>query len=303
MIYIKQLLMLIILINSITGLELDCLIFFGDSLSDPGNLHSLTLGMYPDKRYFNGRYSNGPVWAEYILDMIKVKKSENWAYAGATTDNGITAVSKIIPSVHAQLNWFKVKNNNCYSSKSKKHLVSYIAGGNNYINAKITPQVTVNNIKEHLLMLINELKFTNILLTDIPPIGETPSFTAKWLKEGETSGSVHNDPNIKQKVETHNKLMSELVNTLTAQYPRVNLYFWQFQKFWPTAISSNPFNSTNWNTELPCFDDSEDKLGCKNSEDYFFFDTFHPITQVHKLMAGSIFKFLKRSWGGKCPKD
>ena len=40
------------------------LINFGDSLTDVGNTSDQTFGFSPGGDYYNGRYSNGPVWAE-----------------------------------------------------------------------------------------------------------------------------------------------------------------------------------------------------------------------------------------------
>jgi len=38
----------------------------GDSLSDTGNLANATGGAVPGPAYFNNRFSNGPIWADYI---------------------------------------------------------------------------------------------------------------------------------------------------------------------------------------------------------------------------------------------
>lgn len=43
-------------------------IVLGDSTSDPGNLNRATGGAIAGPPYFNGRFSNGPVWADYIAD-------------------------------------------------------------------------------------------------------------------------------------------------------------------------------------------------------------------------------------------
>lgn len=52
---------------------------FGDSLSDPGNLFAAT--GQPPAPYFEGRFSNGPVWAERVADGFAV--SGNFAFGGA----------------------------------------------------------------------------------------------------------------------------------------------------------------------------------------------------------------------------
>ena len=54
----------------------------GDSLSDPGNLFAATGGETPPSPpYFEGRFSNGPVFTEYLAEGFAV--SENFAFGGA----------------------------------------------------------------------------------------------------------------------------------------------------------------------------------------------------------------------------
>ncbi len=55
----------------------------GDSLSDPGNLYDLT-GFFPPSPPYDKRFSNGPVWAEYFAEQLRVKL-KNLAYGGAFT--------------------------------------------------------------------------------------------------------------------------------------------------------------------------------------------------------------------------
>ena len=53
---------------------------FGDSLSDIGNKHMITVdmsnktsgnvGIRATDPNFNGRFSNGPVWTEYLADFL-----------------------------------------------------------------------------------------------------------------------------------------------------------------------------------------------------------------------------------------
>ncbi len=68
------------------------LTIFGDSLSDPGNLFGLT-GFFPPFPYSLGRFSNGDIWADYLVDDLGFEPAQvqNFAFGGATTgrDNGL----------------------------------------------------------------------------------------------------------------------------------------------------------------------------------------------------------------------
>ncbi len=74
----------------------------GDSLSDPGNIFEATGGAIPPSPpYFEGRFSNGPVWADYLTDTFEAhgKPTGNFAHGGATA---VTDADQI-PDLDAQL--------------------------------------------------------------------------------------------------------------------------------------------------------------------------------------------------------
>lgn len=58
-------------------------VVFGDSLSDEGNLKKW-VPVYPVKSFFMGRYSNGPIWTDYLRSTANVGVL-NWAFAGSTS--------------------------------------------------------------------------------------------------------------------------------------------------------------------------------------------------------------------------
>ena len=64
------------------------IIFFGDSLTDDGNLYEASYKIMPKSpTYYLGRFSNGPVWAEKVSEYLQNKyqiQSENFAVGGAT---------------------------------------------------------------------------------------------------------------------------------------------------------------------------------------------------------------------------
>ena len=74
------------------------LYIFGDSLSDLGTVFRATGGMYPPQpTYFQGRYSNGRVWVEYLADRLQIKASQvnNFACGGATTGRDATLLCQV----------------------------------------------------------------------------------------------------------------------------------------------------------------------------------------------------------------
>ena len=64
--------------------------FFGDSLTDDGNLYD-AIGVPPSPPYYDGRSSNGPVWADYIAEDFSAKglANQNYAYAFATAAGNV----------------------------------------------------------------------------------------------------------------------------------------------------------------------------------------------------------------------
>jgi outer membrane lipase/esterase len=58
---------------------------FGDSLSDNGNIPKLIGADYPPPPYYDNHFSNGPVWAEYFpgLTGLGFKPSNDYAVGGA----------------------------------------------------------------------------------------------------------------------------------------------------------------------------------------------------------------------------
>ncbi|KAJ2038974.1 hypothetical protein GGI08_008253, partial [Coemansia sp. S2] len=86
---------------------------FGDSLSDVGTLKQLTLGLVPPNSYWQGRFSSGPVWNEYLAKLLDYNLY-NKAIGGSTSDNKHSTLIDVlninIPSTQDQINFFKFTN-------------------------------------------------------------------------------------------------------------------------------------------------------------------------------------------------
>ncbi|CAB4419763.1 unnamed protein product [Rhizophagus irregularis] len=74
----------IIFEDSIFAIKLDSMIVLGDSYSDNGNgVFKISDGSFPPPPYFEGRFTNGPVWVEYLSKKLGLN-SVNYAAGGAT---------------------------------------------------------------------------------------------------------------------------------------------------------------------------------------------------------------------------
>jgi phospholipase/lecithinase/hemolysin len=86
-------------------IDFSSLVFFGDSLTDPGNLFAL-IGQ-PLSPPYAQRFSNGPVYAEYLDDRLGVT-AQNFAFGGAeasteATDSPIQASINLTAQVDRYL--------------------------------------------------------------------------------------------------------------------------------------------------------------------------------------------------------
>ena len=50
----------------------DNLYVFGDSYCDVGNIFTATGGAEPAAPYYNGRFSNGPIWLDHVAGFLGV---------------------------------------------------------------------------------------------------------------------------------------------------------------------------------------------------------------------------------------
>ncbi len=107
---------------------------FGDSLSDNGNLFRETGGAVPqDPPYAEGRFSNGPVWAE-LVDVARMP-TVNFAVGGAT----LGATADGIPDFVAQVDSFLTAG--LASTSGVRPLAAVWFGANDLFGAVLDPRI------------------------------------------------------------------------------------------------------------------------------------------------------------------
>src|ERR1051326_2947310 len=82
----------------------DAIYAFGDSLTYTGNNPAPAIG------YFEGRYSNGPLWIEYLSGRLGLAYNppNNHAERGGETSSALSQVQQVTPPTNAATSLFVV---------------------------------------------------------------------------------------------------------------------------------------------------------------------------------------------------
>ena len=150
---------------------IDSIVAFGDSMSDSGNLFSYT-GHPPAPYYYEGRFSNGPLWVEYLAETLD-SPLDNRAFGGATTGDYNYATGKNVWGLKWQIDTYLTQS----PVFDADILYTIWAGGNDYFTDPYSdPSVSVGNIGYALNRLSNAGAH-NILVVSVPDLGITPEFS------------------------------------------------------------------------------------------------------------------------------
>ena len=175
---------------------------FGDSLSDTGNLFVATSGAQPPagQPYFNGRFSNGPLWVETLAADLGLpgtataylQGGNNFAFAGARTGTGNNP-----PGVLAQVAgiW------NGVGDPTALYVV--VGGGNNMRDARTAFQTAsaldqagreaaAEAAVNDLISSLGYLAFhgaKHVLVSNLPNLGLTPEAGLLGLQYASTDVS------------------------------------------------------------------------------------------------------------------
>jgi len=122
------------------GSPYSALYAFGDSLSDVGSVFAISGGKEPAPPYFDGRFSNGPIWLDYLAarlgtgPMIPSSKlgGKDYAFGGATTGYAPTLSSpSLVPTLSQQVALFNAATHGAAPSSA---LYAVWVGGEDLLN-------------------------------------------------------------------------------------------------------------------------------------------------------------------------
>jgi phospholipase/lecithinase/hemolysin len=116
----------------------DAIYVFGDSYCDVGNIYLATTHAYPSPPYYNGRFSNGPIWVEHVASAWGLPMNPSlaggtdYAVGGAEVTTSVATAQGTIPSVPQQVEEYLKAHGGRADGKA---LYILEGGGNDILNA------------------------------------------------------------------------------------------------------------------------------------------------------------------------
>ncbi len=267
--------------NSASALDYSAMYVFGDSLSDSGNIFAATSGTpnwAPLAPYFDGRFSNGPVWVEALADQLSlsalpsVTGGTNYAWGGARAGGGVG----FPPTLGSQAGIFLGDVGGVADSDA----LYVVWGGGNDVLANESA-----NAADDLVATISTLADAgarNFLVPNLPDIGQTPGA----LGDG-TSALMT------QLTLDHNQALADGLAELSLLSPELNIVSFDVYAIFQ-ALLADPGSFGISNVDETCW--TGDLFGngtaCANPDEYAFWDDIHPTGYTHAVLADEAYAAL-----------
>lgn len=243
----------------------------GDSLSDAGNAAAATGGAVPGPAYYQNRFSNGPIWTDYLTHRFRNagKAAGNLAFGGATAvDNG-----DFVPDLFAQIALYRGAS---AGLRGAKPLVALWFGGNDIGDtagtgtAVAAANAAATYIIDQAIGLLDTA--TDFLILNLPDVGATPRFQLTDLAAAAEATKATDAFNVK--LATEIARLSAAGGTATL----VDL----------ASLSADIDQFGIFNTTMPCLVDSV--LVCSDQQLAVsqYFDPLHPTEAVHKIISQQV---------------
>ncbi|KAF9986734.1 hypothetical protein BGZ75_001490 [Mortierella antarctica] len=300
------------------------LVVFGDSFSDNGNVYRISNGSWPvASSYPDGRFTNGPNWADYVA-MDGRFKMDNFAFGSATTDSETVqgySGSKAnipVPGFLQQINDLYLPGQspeNIDELDSTLFVVNF-QGNDYYFDEDIGPKPVLANIERGIHRLV-EVGARHILVVENLDLGRLPYYLPNKTVSREYSAlsraQYHGYQQMIQRMAQKygrparrgrrsagrsNSFQTcrgeEEISSKMDQRPetRVNVAFFDLHTLLHRMASPQSLKRMGIaDAEHGCLSD-DGKTRCPHPDQVFYYDSFHASTKVHREIATSILHHL-----------
>jgi len=267
---------------------------FGDSLSDDGNVYNATGGSQnpttaipENPPYYQGHYSNGPIWTEYLAQDLGLTPNPktNFAFGGAGSGDNSTSVNPLIPGLITQVSGFKQQLKLSGETADPNAVYTIWAGANDYLAGGVTDfKSTVTNISTAVSDLAS-VGAKDILVVNLPNLGILPA----------TSGNPQRSIGLSALTNAHNSFLASTLNSLSQQLSpeHVNIIPLDVNSLFNDVIA-HPGNFGFTNVTNSCLSPlgapvmgsfTECATTQQEQNSYLFWDALHPTTAGHEIIA------------------
>ena len=300
--YIISLIFLFVSIISYSATPINQVVVFGDSLSDNGNLYEYLDHQLPvSPPYYQGRFSNGPVWIELLMKQLYPINAQAHLSDYAFGGSGISTDENDNFSLNNQIKKYLTDNNGLASSGA---LYVVWIGANNYFNLPDNQneaiESVINGIRINIEELVN-LGAKHFLILNLPNLGRIPA--AIEFDARDELGFLSLE---------HNLQLRQLITDLRLKYPEVQFIDYNITEILDDIID-HPKNYGFSNSTATCsdLDDDEEPQTSQLSKSlflatidrqkmltkdkcygYLFFDLYHPTAHAHEILSAEISKEL-----------
>lgn len=273
------------------------LFVFGDSLSDMGNTSERTdvwwlpfVPQYPGAAYYQGRFSNGPVYSELLADQLGIAEfarstagGNNFASGGGRTSGTGGLEGPFIEDLDEQVDDFIANRN-----PDAQALYLVWAGANDIIlGGQTDMSVPVTNVAGEIerLYLDGGRQF---LVLNLPKLGATPSY----------SNSAAQIAQYNAYTTSFNSALTSALDTLEGALLGIDLLRFDIETLFDQVIANpgdyglaNVTESAAPGIEAGDSDYNPSQI-VSNPDEYLFWDGVHPTRVMHAALADALFDFL-----------
>ena len=276
------------------------MIVFGDSLSDSGNVYIATGNLIPAEPYYDGRFSNGPNYADRLasdlqLDLEPFLRAGGSSYAigGAKTP----AFPDGLPyDFLSQVGIFEFQVQFGFMDKPDENALYIVFIGSNDLidivdEALSDPQNQSSIIQNGVADVIGNIRdglgrlrddgAVNTLVPNLPNVGRTPKYVQK---EASSPGTI-------SVAMSATLTFNDDLDAMLDSFGDINIIRFDTYSLLEEAVA-NPAAFGLTNVTEACYtgdsDYSGDGMVCSNPDSYLFWDELHPTATAHLLLANHI---------------
>lgn len=262
------------------------LLAFGDSLSDMGNAKNSILNVPDVPPYWQGRFSNGQVWIEYVSQAYGlsttigsgIDQGDNRAFGGSQTGAGFSYL--LLPNVGTQITNYLA---NVQSTIPPNNIVSLWAGGNDFLYGTANSDTIVANMEAHIRELA-AAGATEFIMPNLPPLEKTPEILGRSQNQQNTIAS---------EVVSYNQKLSSLIGSISVELGLVIHFIDAWTLFNDIVDNSMALGIVNTQDSacsasaslLPLPICNSASTLAANPDEYLFFDKAHPTRVMHKFIS------------------